>query len=57
MNTRKIKRLEKELDMVCRKILHNFEKFRKGELIIESESEKFNDCDGKKHYDWGLAAI
>lgn len=57
MNTRKIKRLEKEVDVMCRRILKNFEKFKKGELIIENKSEDCDEFNVKKSYDWGVAAI
>ena len=47
-NEREIIKLEKEVNVLCSKVLSNFEKFRKGEILIE-----YN----KTNEDWGLAKL
>lgn len=46
-NVREIIKLEKEVNVLCSKVLRNFEKLRKGELIITYD----------KSEDWGLAKL
>lgn len=46
-NEREIIKLEKEVNVLCSKVLRNFEKLRKGELIITYD----------KSEDWGLAKL
>ena len=46
-NEREIVKLEKEVNVLCSKVLRNFEKLRKGELKITYEN---ND-------NWGLAKL
>ena len=46
-NVRQIIKLEKEVNVLCSKVLRNFEKFRKGEMKITYD----------KNEDWGLAKL
>lgn len=46
-NEREIVKLEKEVNVLCSKVLRNFEKWRKGEIKITYEN---ND-------NWGLAKL
>ena len=46
-NVREIIKLEKEVNVLCSKVLSNFEKFRKGEMKITYD----------KNEDWGLAKL
>lgn len=46
-NEREIIKLEKEVNVLCSKVLRNFEKWRKGEIKITYEN---ND-------NWGLAKL
>lgn len=46
-NEREIVKLEKEVNVLCSKVLRNFEKLRKGELIITYENNE----------NWGLAKL
>lgn len=58
MNARKVKMLEKELDMVCIRILKSMEKYKKKRRITnDSKSEELYGADEQIYYDWGLAEI
>lgn len=58
MNARKVKMLEKEIDMICIRILKNMENYKKKRRNTnDSKSEDFYGADGSKYYDWGLAKI
>lgn len=58
MNARKVKMLEKELDMVCIRILKNMENYnRKRRIANDSKSEELYGADEQIYYDWGLAEI
>ena len=47
-NEREIIKLEKEVNVLCSKVLRNFRKFRKGEIKITYD---------KSNEDWGLAKL
>ena len=58
MNARKVKMLEKELDMVCIRILKSMENYKKKRRITnDSKSEELYGADEQIYYDWGLAEI
>lgn len=58
MNARKVKVLEKELDMVCIRILKSMENYnRKRRITNDSKSEELYGADEQIYYDWGLAKI
>lgn len=58
MNARKVKMLEKELDMVCIRILKSMENYKKKRRIAnDSKSEDFYGANEQIYYDWGLAEI
>lgn len=58
MNVRKINRLEKELDMICIRILKNMENYKKKRRNTnDSKSEDFYGANEQIYYDWGLAEI
>ena len=43
---REIEKLQKEVNVLCTKVLRNFEKFKKGEICIEQNTKE-----------WGLAKL
>ena len=58
MNARKVKMLEKELDMVCIRILKSMENYKKKRRIAnDSKSEELYGADEQIYYNWGLAKI
>lgn len=58
MNARKVKMLEKELDMVCIRILKSMENYKKKRRITnDSKSEELYGADEQIYYNWGLAEI
>lgn len=58
MNARKVKMLEKELDMVCIRILKSMENYKKKRRITnDSKSEELYGADEQIYYNWGLAKI
>ena len=58
MNARKVKMLEKELDMVCIRILKSMENYKKKRRITnDSKSKDFYGSDEQIYYNWGLAEI
>lgn len=40
MNSRKIKNLEREINVICSNILRNFELVKQGEILIESKCKQ-----------------